>query len=240
MARAFAERRRDCKPVTGNGSHTTPKHAAKARRRAVAVGEVAAKLLSPLIARRAGMTSQLLAAWSELVGEHGAHSRPEKILWPRRAGADEEFVPGTLVIACDGAQAVWLQHETGQIIERINRFFGFAAIEPRSHRPEAAAGRSAAPKAASRTRSRTSRRRLRDGACQHRRTGTARTPAQTRRGGVFAFEAPNSGPVPARLLIDAGNGEFIAPPCPAISPIVGETRYLNSFAEHCRWIVVPC
>ena len=57
MARAFAERCRRLQAGDRQRIAHHAKHAAKARRRAVAVGEVAAKLLSPLIARRAGMTA---------------------------------------------------------------------------------------------------------------------------------------------------------------------------------------
>jgi len=100
------------------------------RRRPVRVGELTTGILSPLIARRAGMTAQLLAGWRDVVGaEHGPSTRPEKIVWPRRTGAGDEFVAGTLIIACEASHALWLQHETAQIVEKVNRFLGFAAID---------------------------------------------------------------------------------------------------------------
>jgi hypothetical protein len=103
---------------------------ARKRRRAVAVGELATGILSPLIARRAGMTAQLLAGWRDVIGaEHGPHTRPERIVWPRRTGVEDNFSPGMLVIACEASHALWVQHETGQVIANVNRFLGFSAID---------------------------------------------------------------------------------------------------------------
>ncbi|MCG6859589.1 MAG: DciA family protein [Salaquimonas sp.] len=93
------------------------------------VADFAGKVLEPVIARRAGMNLDLLAAWPDIVGPpHGDYTKPEKINWPRRASDDDPFEPGTLVVACDGARAVLFQHETDQCVERVNSFFGFRAI----------------------------------------------------------------------------------------------------------------
>jgi hypothetical protein len=93
------------------------------------VYELAVGVLDPVIARRAGMRVDLLAAWPELVGPmHAPFSRPEKIVWPRSAADEEPFQPGMLVVACEGARAVLFQHETLEIIERVNAYFGFKAV----------------------------------------------------------------------------------------------------------------
>jgi hypothetical protein len=93
------------------------------------VSQLAALVLEPVIARRAGMKIDLLAGWADIAGPlHAQYSRPEKILWPKQRGDDDPFEPGVLVVACDGARAVLLQHEITQVIERVNVFFGFAAI----------------------------------------------------------------------------------------------------------------
>lgn len=109
----------------------TPQAAPRAGRsaRAKPLGDLTSKVLAPVIARRAGMTQDLLAAWPELCGtRHAAITRPDRIAWPRRATDDDPFEPGTLIVACDGAASVLFQHETGEIMARINQFFGFAAI----------------------------------------------------------------------------------------------------------------
>ncbi len=101
----------------------------KRPRKARPVSELAALVLEPVIARRAGMKIDLLAGWAQICGPlHAQYTRPEKILWPRQRGDDDPFEPGVLVVACDGARAVLFQHEISQVIERVNSFFGFAAI----------------------------------------------------------------------------------------------------------------
>lgn len=94
------------------------------------VGDLATRLLEPVIARRAGMTIDIVMAWEALAGEkHAPYTMPHKINWPRRASQDDPFKPGTLIVHCDGPRAILFQHETGLIVERVNTFFGFAAIE---------------------------------------------------------------------------------------------------------------
>lgn len=75
------------------------------------------------------MTLDLIAAWEEIAGpDFATCTRPEKIRWPRRASELDAFEPATLILACDGAKAVFLQHESGELLARLNLFFGFEAI----------------------------------------------------------------------------------------------------------------
>lgn len=93
------------------------------------VSDVAADILDPVLRKRAGMTIGLVQSWDEIAGERlAALTRPERIVWPRRRHEDDPFEPATLVIACSGAAALRLQHETGEIIGRVNAFLGFGAI----------------------------------------------------------------------------------------------------------------
>lgn len=93
------------------------------------VAELVGKVLEPVIARRTGMTLDLMRAWPELAGpKYGELTRPEKIDWPRRVNHEDPFEPATLVVACDGSIAVFFQHDQTAILDRINLFFGFQAI----------------------------------------------------------------------------------------------------------------
>lgn len=93
------------------------------------VAELASAILNPVLERRAGMTLDLLTLWEEFVGPaNAALSRPEKLDWPRRAREDDPFEPATLVVACEGARAVFLTHESDAIIARVNAYFGFNAV----------------------------------------------------------------------------------------------------------------
>jgi hypothetical protein len=66
----------------------------------------------------------IVSRWAEIVGERYAKvSCPESIKFPtgKKAG-------GALTLLVEGAHAPLIQHLTPTIIERVNRFFGYAAI----------------------------------------------------------------------------------------------------------------
>jgi hypothetical protein len=93
------------------------------------VSDLSVEILDPVLRRRAGISVGLVQSWEEIVGARtAAQSRPEKILWPRRAHEDDPFQPATIVIACEARAALHLQHEAGEIISRINGFLGYPAI----------------------------------------------------------------------------------------------------------------
>ncbi len=109
--------------------YTPARKTPRKRKPARQVGEIAGKIMDPVLSRRSGMTIDLLNAWPELAGdEYCDFTRPEKINWPNRAHEDDPFKPGILVVACDGAMALYFQHDLSRICERVNVFFGFAAI----------------------------------------------------------------------------------------------------------------
>jgi hypothetical protein len=98
-------------------------------RNPVAVSDLATAILDPVLRKRAGISIGLVQSWEEIVGPRLARSsRPEKIQWPRRMHDDDPFEPAVLVIACEGSAALHLQHETGEIIGRVNAFLGFSAV----------------------------------------------------------------------------------------------------------------
>jgi hypothetical protein len=95
----------------------------------VPVSDLASEILDPVLRRRAGISIGLIQSWEEIVGPRLATStRPEKVQWPRRRGDDDPFEPAALVIACEGTSALRLQHETSEVIARVNAFLGFPAI----------------------------------------------------------------------------------------------------------------
>ncbi len=102
-----------------------------ARKREMQIAEVANGIIDPVLARRAGISTALLGSWDEIAGEEFADcSRPEKIAWPRRDASDEAggYQAGVVTIACEGARALFLTHAQGELIARINAFFGFPAV----------------------------------------------------------------------------------------------------------------
>jgi hypothetical protein len=94
------------------------------------IGKAIAGVLDPLTAKRANVDLSLSLAWQEVAGEKLAgRTQPHKIVWPHRHGTDEPFRPGTLIVACEGSLALDLQYRTTELLERINRFFGFHALD---------------------------------------------------------------------------------------------------------------
>ncbi|OOG76615.1 hypothetical protein BLJAPNOD_03761 [Ensifer sp. M14] len=104
----------------------------KSRRGVIQIAEVANGLIDPVLAKRAGINTMLLGSWDEIAGADFADcTRPEKIAWPRRASeisGEGGHQPGVLTVACEGARALFLTHAQGELIQRINGFFGFYAI----------------------------------------------------------------------------------------------------------------
>src|SRR3546814_19850427 len=85
--------------------------------------------LVPMVGRKAFrrfgfVESAVVARWAEIVGPAYARvSSPESLRFPqgKRSG-------GTLRLSVSGAHALTLQHVEPQIIERVNRFFRYAAV----------------------------------------------------------------------------------------------------------------
>lgn len=75
--------------------------------------------------RRFGFVQHsIVSRWAEIVGErYSKVSCPESIKFPagKKAG-------GVLTLLVDGAHAPLIQHLTPMIVDKVNRFFGYAAI----------------------------------------------------------------------------------------------------------------
>jgi hypothetical protein len=75
--------------------------------------------------RRFGfIQSAVVSRWAEIVGQrYAAVSTPESIRFPHGQRAD-----GVLTLEVQGAHGTMMQHVLPEIIERVNRFFGYAAV----------------------------------------------------------------------------------------------------------------
>ena len=92
-----------------------------------------ADLIGPCLTaafKRHGFASvEIVTHWDDIVGgEIAAHCEPIKITWPRQTAA-EEPEPATLVLRCQGPAAIEIQHQSHLIVERINQFLGWRAID---------------------------------------------------------------------------------------------------------------
>lgn len=75
--------------------------------------------------RRFGFVqSSVVSRWDEIVGaRYAAVSAPEAIRFPVGKKAE-----GTLELVVEGAHAPMMQHVIPEIIDRVNRFFGYSAV----------------------------------------------------------------------------------------------------------------
>ena len=83
-------------------------------------------------AKRGFHEAHVLAHWTEIVGEGLAEfSAPEKLTFPRGSASENRGPRGgaVLTIRVDGPAALEIRHLEPQIIERINAYYGYGAVQ---------------------------------------------------------------------------------------------------------------
>jgi hypothetical protein len=104
-------------------SRTTPQEEPR-RRGQRAVADLLPEIGGAAFRRFGFVQSAVVSRWAEIVGPRYAEvSVPESIRFP--AG---KRVGGVLTLVVQGAHAPMMQHAEPVIVERTNRFFGYAAI----------------------------------------------------------------------------------------------------------------
>lgn len=102
-----------------------------------AVGSFLPGLTRKAFERYGFSTATLITDWMTIAGrELAAYTAPERLKWPGGpARPDAETgEPGkgrwgaTLVLRVDGGRSLDVQHQARQLIERINAYFGYAAV----------------------------------------------------------------------------------------------------------------
>jgi hypothetical protein len=92
--------------------------------RARSAGDILGKVGDQAFRRFGFVQGAVVSRWGEIVGERYAKvSSPESIRFP--AGRKSA---GVLTLLVEGAHAPLMQHLTPLIIERVNRFFGYEAV----------------------------------------------------------------------------------------------------------------
>jgi hypothetical protein len=91
------------------------------------LAELVNRCLGETFARQGFASGDVVTHWPEIVGpEIAAHAEPVKLQWPR--GDAQSGEPATLVLRVEGPAAIEIQHLSGVIVERVNRFFGWGAV----------------------------------------------------------------------------------------------------------------
>jgi len=109
-----------------------------------AAGELVGDIGGQSFRRFGFVQSSIVSRWPEIVGERYAKvSCPESIKFPagKKAG-------GALTLLVEGAHAPLIQHLAPMIMERVNRFYGYSAVNRvifRQGKPPASAARPKRP-----------------------------------------------------------------------------------------------
>ena len=105
-------------------------------------GELVGDVGGPAFKRFGFIQSSIVSRWPEIVGTRYAKvSSPESIRFPHGQKSG-----GILTLLVQGAHAPLMQHLAPLIIERVNRFFGYAAIAKVGYRQGAPLPQPASPK----------------------------------------------------------------------------------------------
>ena len=113
-------------PMTKSGGTKQRRERDQPRRalRARSVSEMLPDIGGAAFRRFGFVQSSVVSRWQEIVGERFAGiSAPESIRFPHGKRSQ-----GVLSLVVEGAHAVTMQHVAPDIIDRVNRFFGYPAV----------------------------------------------------------------------------------------------------------------
>jgi hypothetical protein len=99
------------------------------------VGAYVPKVVAAAFEKYGFHTAEIMTSWETIVGADLARlTRPDAIKWPRGAKGrvasddDAQTAGATLILASNPAFALEVSYRTQEIIDRINRYFGYRAI----------------------------------------------------------------------------------------------------------------
>lgn len=91
----------------------------------VSAGNILQKATAKIFGRRGFGEGEVLTRWREIVGpELASLTTPERLQWQRG-----DLAGAVLFIRVDGAAALELQHKSAIVLERINAFYGYRAVD---------------------------------------------------------------------------------------------------------------
>jgi len=82
----------------------------------------------PSLERYGFAYAELLRNWAAIAPDAARFARPESLHFPRRAGKGKGM-GAHLRLRVQPGRALEMQHMQGEIIERINAYFGYGAVE---------------------------------------------------------------------------------------------------------------
>ncbi len=93
------------------------------------LADLIAGCVAEVFARQGFTSYEIVTHWDDIVGAGvAAVAEPVRMQWIRSRDPDDS-PPATLVLRVEGPAALEIQHMTGEIIERVNRYLGWKAVD---------------------------------------------------------------------------------------------------------------
>lgn len=101
-----------------------------------AAGSYVPKLTAKAFEKFGFHTAEIMTQWPQIAGtEFAAWSEPERIRWPRHSSAEageesgRKHPGGSLTLRVDPSRALDVEYRGAEIMERVNRYFGYKAVD---------------------------------------------------------------------------------------------------------------
>jgi hypothetical protein len=92
------------------------------------LADLVAVCVADLFERQGFTSREIVTHWDDIVGsEIAAVTEPIRMHWIRSRDPDES-PPATLVLRVEGPAALEIQHLSGVVVERVNRYLGWQAV----------------------------------------------------------------------------------------------------------------
>ncbi len=102
-----------------------------------AAGSFVPKIAAKAFEKFGFHSAEIMTDWARIIGADIAkYTEPERLKWPRTYSSGETLADGrdarpggTLILRVDPSRALDVEYKAAEIVDRINRYFGYRAIE---------------------------------------------------------------------------------------------------------------
>ncbi len=102
-----------------------------------AAGSFVPKIAAKAFEKFSFHSAEIMTDWARIIGADIAkYTEPERLKWPRTYSSGETLADGrearpggTLILRVDPSRALDIEYRAAEIMDRINRYFGYRAIE---------------------------------------------------------------------------------------------------------------
>ncbi len=102
-----------------------------------AAGSFVPKIAAKAFEKFGFHSAEIMTDWARIIGADIAkYTEPERLKWPRTYSSGETLADGrdarpggTLILRVDPSRALDVEYKAAEIMDRINRYFGYRAIE---------------------------------------------------------------------------------------------------------------